>query len=66
MISEQELWACASLVLQQRGDLTDEHIAERVAALAAAGDEAGVATWRAIADRIDTLRDTQGNGLARH
>ena len=65
-ISEQELWACASLVLEQRGERADEHIAQRIATLAERGDEAGVNIWRAIADRVDQLRDVQGTGKARH
>jgi hypothetical protein len=32
-------------------------IAERVATLAAAGDLAGVERWRAIAEKLDQLRE---------
>ena len=65
MITEWELWACAQQVLTQHGDRAVEHVAERVAYLAIAGDMDGVATWRRIAERIDQLAD-QGAGQARH
>lgn len=66
MISERELWACAQQVLQQHKDGVDLFIAERVAALAVAGDAEGVLTWTAIADRLDQLRDTHGTSKPRH
>ena len=66
MISERELWACAQQVLRQHGDGADLFLAERVAALAVAGDSGGVLTWKAIADRVDQLRDRQGKDKARH
>ena len=65
-ISELELWARASFVLNQRGERADEHIAERIAYLAERGDAVGVSAWRAIADRVDRLRDIQGAGKVRH
>lgn len=57
MMSERELWACALLVEREYGDGADAHIAERVTALALVGDAAGVERWRAIADKLDQLRD---------
>lgn len=66
MISDLELWACAAQVLKQHGAFANAHIAERVTSLAKAGDARGVATWRAIADRIDQLNDKSGEGSARH
>lgn len=60
MITDRELWACANTLIAQHGDRVDAVIAERVAALAVAGDEAGVRTWRAIADRVDGLRCDAG------
>lgn len=53
---EHELWACALWVEKHHGDDGPAHIAEQVTRLAKAGDQAGVATWRAIADRYDALR----------
>lgn len=55
MISERELWSCANEVLRQHGENSAAFIAERVTALALAGDHVGVATWRAIAARMDQL-----------
>lgn len=57
MTPDRELWACALLVERQHGDGAVAFIAERVGALAAAGDHAGVERWRAIADKLDQLRD---------
>jgi hypothetical protein len=65
MVSERELWACAQQVLRQHGAGADDQIAERVRALGAAGDQAGVATWLAIAARVDQLRDHAGVGHTR-
>jgi hypothetical protein len=55
MISDRVLWACANEVLQQHGDRAPVFVAERIGALALSGDEAGVATWQAIAARMDQL-----------
>lgn len=54
---EQERWAEALAIERRFGEQAPEHIAERVTALAVAGDDAGVARWIAIADRFDQLRD---------
>jgi hypothetical protein len=56
VISDRELWACAQQAINHHGPDVDRYIAERTKALAEAGDEAGVAAWRAIADRVDQLR----------
>lgn len=66
MISDWELWACAQRVVEQHGTKAADHIASRVTELAEAGDEEGVRTWLAIADRIDQLVDYKGTGRARH
>jgi hypothetical protein len=54
---EQEMWACALLVEREHGERAVAFIAERVQSLALAGDMAGVDRWRAIADKLDQLRD---------
>ena len=51
------------MVLKQHGERAPIFVAERIGALALAGDEAGVATWKAIAARIDQL---SGRDAARH
>jgi hypothetical protein len=66
VIDDRQLWSCASQVLRQHGDGVDLFIAERVAALAAVGDQAGVQAWVAIAERVDLLRDQVGRGRVRH
>lgn len=64
-IGERELWACAQQALNHHGPDVDDFIAERMATLAADGDEAGTRTWLAIAERVDQLRDLKGHGKAR-
>jgi len=44
----------------------DRYIASRVKALAEAGDQAGVAAWRAIANRADQLRRGPVEGESPH
>jgi hypothetical protein len=66
MLAERELWACANHVLTTHGSQAPAFADSRIAALTEAGDDAGVAVWRMIADRIGTLRDTAGDGGARH
>lgn len=51
------MWACALLVEREHGERAVAFIAERVQSLALAGDMAGVDRWRAIADKLDQLRD---------
>lgn len=54
---DQERWAEALMVHRQHGDRADVYIAERIASLVAAGDEAGVERWREIAARVWQLVD---------
>lgn len=54
-IPDRDIWACALQVVKQHGDNAPLHIAERIGALALAGDMAGVATWKRIANRVDQL-----------
>jgi len=53
---DRELWACAIQVERQHGDDAPRFVAERIGALAVAGDQDGVTTWKAIAQRLDQLR----------
>jgi len=55
-IGDRELWACAVAVIWQHGDDAERHVAERIGACAAANDGQGIATWKAIALRIDAIR----------
>lgn len=66
MIGDRELWACANQVLNHHGPDTDSFIKARMEALAQAGDEAGARVWRAIAARVDQLRNDIGAGHDRH
>jgi hypothetical protein len=56
MLTDRELWACATLVEQRHGDRAPFLITDRMLSLAAQGDEAAVAMWKAISDRFDQLR----------
>jgi hypothetical protein len=56
MTPEQHVWACAVAVERQHGDRAPVFVAERIGALALAGDAAGVAMWQAIAARLHELR----------
>lgn len=55
MLSDWELWACANHVLQTHGDQAPVHVADQIGALAFVGDQAGIRTWQAIAERIVQL-----------
>lgn len=52
---EQHLWACALAVERQHGARAPVFVAERIGALALAGDAAGVGRWRAIVVRMAQL-----------
>ena len=55
MLSDWELWACANHVLQTHGDKAPLYVAEQIGALALDGNDAGIRTWQAIAERIVQL-----------
>jgi hypothetical protein len=52
---DQERWAEAAEVLRLHGDKAPLFVAERVGALALAGEVPGVDRWRKIAARMDQL-----------
>lgn len=54
-LSDWELWSCATTVERTYGTHAHAHLAERIGTLAKAGDWRGVATWKAIAARLDQL-----------
>ena len=53
---DQERWAEALAVECQHGEDAPQFIAERIGALALAGDMEGVERWREIASRLDEIR----------
>lgn len=55
MLSDRELWTAANMVLKQHGDGAPVFVAERIGALALAGDANGVSAWKAIAARLHKL-----------
>lgn len=54
-LSELELWSAANMVLTTHGACAPVFVAERIGALALAGDGEGVAAWQAIAHRLSEL-----------
>lgn len=56
---QQELWALALHVEQQRGDDAPHYIAEMIGKAALAGDDVGIGLWKAVAERYDQLRQPQ-------
>lgn len=57
MMPEDERWAEALLAVRLHGAAAPVWIAERIGALALAGDAAGVARFKDMAARVDALRD---------
>ncbi len=55
MTIDQERWAEAAMVLRQQGSNAHVFVAERIGALAIAGDQAGVDRWKEIARRLQRL-----------
>jgi hypothetical protein len=53
---EQETWAIASYLDRSKGDDAPVHVAERIGAMAVAGDLKGLLRWREIARVLDLLR----------
>lgn len=55
MLTEWELWAVAEATLKLHREKAPLFVAERIGVLAAEGDAAGVAAWKAIARRMAAL-----------
>jgi hypothetical protein len=58
VLTDWELWAVASHVRRQHRDGASLFVAERIGALALAGDAAGVETWKEVARRLVQLEAT--------
>jgi hypothetical protein len=59
-LSERELWACASTLIEMHGAEVGNYVAGRIRALRAEDDHAGVLTWVNIANRIEQLYGPNG------
>lgn len=59
MDPETERWAEALAIHRLYGDGAPKHVAERLGALALAGDGGGVERWMQIAERLDLLRQNE-------
>jgi ribosomal protein L18E len=55
-IDDRELWSCALAVERRYGARAPMHVAERIGALVLEDDAEGVEVWKAIAARLDRLR----------
>jgi ribosomal protein L18E len=55
-LTDWELWAVAAKVMEAEGEDVGEYLVDRVQNLTEAGDHDGVATWLAVADRVQQLR----------
>lgn len=55
MLANWELWAIAAKVMEAEGEDVGEYLVDRVQSLTEAGDDDGVATWLAVADRVQQL-----------
>ncbi|MGY2734706.1 DUF6961 family protein [Sphingomonas sp. UYP23] len=53
--SDEERWAEALAVHRVHGLHAPAHVAERISALAADGDQVGIDRWKEIAFRLDQL-----------
>jgi hypothetical protein len=57
MTADQERWAEAAMVQRLHGDGASAHVADRIAALLLAGDQAGGERWCEIGARLAELSD---------
>lgn len=55
-LGDRKLWACATLVIDQHGGDAELFVAIRPGACVEGADDVGVATWRAVAGRVDAMR----------
>jgi hypothetical protein len=65
MSPQEHVWACALAIERQHGTRAAVVVAERIGALALAGDREGIAMWKAIAACLDELIKAQ-NGTQGH
>lgn len=59
MTRDQELWGVASMMLNRHGQDAPVKVAERLGALAMAGETEGVAMWQDVARRLQALMADQ-------
>jgi hypothetical protein len=55
LTEEHVLWGAVSMLMKRHGDDAPRRVAERIGSLAIEGDLAGVALWKEIARRMDTM-----------
>jgi hypothetical protein len=55
MTEDQVMLGAAMMLLKRHGDQAPLKVAERIGALAADGDEMGVAVWRVIARHMHAI-----------
>lgn len=62
MITDWELWACATYLRKQHGDGAKAAALQRSAELEAAGEQRGAAVFRRIAQLVDELAAEKATG----
>lgn len=60
-LTDWELQAVAVAIIRQYGDGAPLHIAKQIGACAVVDDAEGVATWKAVALRMDTIMNDGRN-----
>lgn len=55
MTEDEVMLGAAIMLLKRYGDQAPMRVAERIGELAVAGDDLGIATWKAIAARMDEI-----------
>lgn len=65
-LTDWELWSIAAKVMDAEGEHAGDFIVARINDLSKAGDDEGVATWLAVAQRVQRLCDEPGDPKALH
>lgn len=60
MTRDQELWGMALALVKQHGDQAPLKAAERIGELVVQGEPDGIALWREVAKRMDSLLSSEG------
>lgn len=61
LTEEQMLWGAVSMLMKQHGDDAPRKVAERIGSLALESDMMGVALWKDIARRMDSMIQSAGS-----
>ena len=59
MVSERDIWAAASILVERYGDDAESHAAQRAEELFDRGDLEEHCAWRRILEAVKQLKDTE-------